>query len=83
MDLTKIYIDFTEMPLLLQCNMQTATPKRVKARKVDGGFSMNVNQATYEYSSVEVAVLSMYCLSINISIHFLMIDTEGANRALL
>lgn len=36
--------------------------------------------AMYEYSSVEFAVLSMYCLSMSISMHFLMMEIEGTNR---
>ena len=38
-------------------------------------------QATQEYSSVEFWVLSMYCLSISISMHFLIIEMDGAKRA--
>ena len=37
-------MDFEEMPRIVA--MQTTTPLRVKARKVDNGFSVNDNQAT-------------------------------------
>ena len=36
----------------------------------------------YEYSSVVFGVLSMYALSIKLSMHFLIIEMDGAKRAL-
>ena len=38
--------------------------------------------AMYEYSSVVFGVRSMYALSIKLSMHFLIIEMDGAKRAL-